>query len=179
MSERLIDRVQKAYNDNRAPETWGTPQVSPVFFDNLRSEGVRGAWKYLVERERTMGDLSAKPKIKAVANIAGSTLLVLGVRQMSSIGDKELHGAEYVPSAKQKVGDVLFSMTLGLLFFAQDGGSTHMGYLGKDPSEWNQRCRADLTGAEQANVESAFDSSQDGCQMDTIARIYPDKLEEV
>jgi len=179
MSERLVNSVQQAYNNHRAPELWGTLQVSPTFFNRLKGEGLLSAWKYLVEMEQVMGNPYANPELKALANLAGSTLLIMGVRQMSGLSDEELYHAKHVPSTKQKIGEALFNITLGLLFFAQGGGSYHMGYLGKNPSQWHQAYRANLTRAEQERVEREFDPKLDGCQMDTIARIFPDKLRRI
>jgi len=156
MLEKWIDRLQQAYNTHRAPEMWGTPQVSPGFFDLLRSKGPLAAWEYLADKERRMGDPSARPEIKAVANLVASTLLILGVRGMKDISI---------------VGKVAFNITLGLLVFAQ-GDVSHMGFVGEDSSPYE----ADLSEAEQREVERQFDPEVDGCQMDTIARIYPKEL---
>ena len=179
MLERWVDEIQKAYDKNRAPETWGTQQVSPFFFGLLRSEGFLAAWNYLVNKERTMGNPSAPPQIKAVANLTASLLLVLGVREMSGRSDEVPGNARKSSFRKIKElwGRALFNMTLGLLFFAQ-GGTTHMGYLGRDPSEWSEIYVADLTPDEQKIVEREFNPEIDGCQMDTIARIFPEKLKK-
>jgi len=124
MPERLINKVQQAYNTNRAPELWGTPTVSPDFFDRLRTKGLGNAWNYLIERERALGKSEASPVIKAIANLTGSLLLIFGVRNLSGLSEEELGEANYNPSLRVRIGEAAFSMTLGLLFFAQ--GSTKL-----------------------------------------------------
>ncbi len=173
--QQIVGKIEEAYNTHRAPELWGTREVSPWFFKRLRTEGFRGAWNYLVDQERTLGDLNARPEVKAMANLVGSTLLVLGAQGLSGVSEEELHEGEYEPSIRQRVGEAIFNITLGLLFFAQ-GEVSHMGYLGKDPSQWDQLYEAKLSKKEQQRVEREFDRHIDGCQMDTINRIYPGKL---
>ena len=174
MIERLINNVQQAYGIHRAPETWGTPEVSPYFFNKLRNKrlirGLLSGWNDLVDRERTLGDLDAKPEIKAFANLLASILLVLGVRKMSGISDEERNEAEYIPSIRTKAGEFAFSMTLGLLFFAQ-GSVTYIVGRGEDGETYS----AKLNSQQAAKVADAVPSVP-GCSIDAVAEVCPDKL---
>ncbi|MEM2111479.1 MAG: hypothetical protein QXX08_06340 [Candidatus Bathyarchaeia archaeon] len=80
---KLVNKVQQAYERNRAPEMQGTPKVSPPFFDLLREGGpIYGsiaAMTYLVEREKELGAPGVSPVVKAGANIIASAMLSIGL----------------------------------------------------------------------------------------------------
>lgn len=53
----------------------------------------------------------------------------------------------------------------------------YRGFLGKTPAEWtSRRFEATLTKSEKERAEKAFDPKTDGCIMDTIGRLYPEKV---
>ena len=118
--ERGVTSIQKAYEDGRAPEMYGTQKISPSFFDLLRSGGPVfgpiGAISYLYHIQKDVGVPKANPLLKSVANLAASASLALGSRDFKerSAGKSRL---------SQTAGEMVYGWTLGLLFFAQDGGS--------------------------------------------------------
>lgn len=76
---KIIDTLQARYEKYRSFYTWGTPQVSPFFFDRWRDKGLFQALGYLIEREKSLGNPHIHPVIKAGMNLTGCCLLVIGI----------------------------------------------------------------------------------------------------
>lgn len=53
---------------------------------------------------------------------------------------------------------------------------TYTGYLGPQ-IQWDQAYIASLTREEAMQVKANFDPQLDNCHMDTLARLFPEKLE--
>ncbi len=87
---------------------------TPGVFNCLKSGDYVGAWRFWVERQKTIGDPSLSPEIKTIRNMIGCILLISGVRDWSGVSDEELDEGEYVPSLRQKLGQAAFEFTLGL-----------------------------------------------------------------
>jgi hypothetical protein len=60
----MINALQRLYNRHRSPTTWGTPEVSPFFFDRWREKGLLQALGYLIEREKDLGRPHIPPVIE-------------------------------------------------------------------------------------------------------------------
>jgi hypothetical protein len=80
----IPDILQSLYERHRTPKTWGTPTISPFFFDRWRDKGLFQALGYLVERERELGNPHIHPTIKAGMNLGGCVMLVLGIETTQS-----------------------------------------------------------------------------------------------
>jgi hypothetical protein len=79
--------------------------------------------------QKDTGNPNLSPELKTAMNLTGSLLLTLGVRQMAGISELGRLANPYretlddqQPTLKQRVGEALFNVSMGLLFAAQDGG---------------------------------------------------------
>jgi len=156
---QIPDYLQEKYNAHRAPELWGTEEVSPFFFDTWRERGLWSAFLWLTIKEKEMGNPKLPPALKASINLAGSYALTLGVRpdNMDTAGNWQLFA---------------FGATLGMLMDAQET-VTSTGLAG-DPTDSNnnQTVTHTMSGKEYDRIAAQFDPKQDRCLADTIQRLH-------
>lgn len=77
MRKIVADHLQALYEQNRVPETWGSPSVSSQTFDTLRKDGFAAAARYLFRRLHEVGQPALSPAAKFLALIAGVGLVAL------------------------------------------------------------------------------------------------------
>lgn len=73
----VANRLQALYEQNRVPETWGSPSVSRETFDQLRTHGFVTTARYLFQRLREVGQPNLSPACKFFALISGVGLVAL------------------------------------------------------------------------------------------------------
>ena len=74
---RVANVLQHLYEQNRIPETWGTPTVSRYVFDTLRTEGFLAARRDLLQRLRRVGKSDLSPLAKCAALLFGVMMVVI------------------------------------------------------------------------------------------------------
>lgn len=77
MRKIVADHLQSFYEQNRVPETWGSPSVSSQIFDTLRKDGFAAAARYLFRRLHEVGQPTLSPAAKFLALIGGVGLVAL------------------------------------------------------------------------------------------------------
>lgn len=157
---KIPDKLQEMYGENRAPELWGTEELSPFFFDMWRESGLMSAFLWLVERQKEIGNPNIPPTVKASMNLAGSYVLALGVRP-------ENMDAGYLQL-------LAFGSTLGLLFMAQGETVTSTSFAGDPNDEENplQTVTHTMSGEEYAKIAAQYDSRKHRCIGDTIHDLH-------
>ena len=127
LNEQLVRQLQPRYEEHRAFELEGTPALSRDFLTVLKNKGVVSGWRFLVEKQKNIGRPNFPPQLKAVMNLIGSFTLSMGVREKAGISElgmttnpyRENYGERL--SLKQQFFEILFMLTMGMLFTAQDG----------------------------------------------------------
>ncbi len=126
-TELIASKLQPKYEKHRAFELEGTPALSRDFFSILENRGVTSAWNFLAAKQKLIGKPNFPPQFKAIMNLTGSFILSMGVREKAGISElgmttnpyRENYGERL--SLKQQFFEILFMLTMGMLFTAQDG----------------------------------------------------------
>ncbi|MBV8821850.1 MAG: hypothetical protein JOZ71_01530 [Ktedonobacteraceae bacterium] len=117
--------AQRIYENNRVPETWGSPSVSRLTFERLRREGFWVAGRYLLQRLQETGrsDLSTVEKLTALmAGVIIVTLANTFLRQEQR-PKITVRAARTFSSRAPKFPVALYTLGATLLVAASGGGS--------------------------------------------------------
>jgi len=179
MIEKIINFIENQYDKNRPWETSETPQVSSPFFKTLKKEGPTGAWNFLVEKEKDMGNPNIPPQLKALMNLLGSALLILGGKRMAKARQKTIEiKVESCFNLRKltKYGDyflrIIGNITLCLLFSSQGGGYVVEGFV----NENGEKLYALLTPYEYKRVQD-FARYTNISPKKALKYLYPHKIQ--
>ncbi|MBV9019925.1 MAG: hypothetical protein JOZ71_04360 [Ktedonobacteraceae bacterium] len=130
----VANTLQRVYEHNRVPETWGTASVSRPTFDTLRREGFWATARYVTQRLQTTGWPWLSSNEKLTALLAGVTLVTLANTLLKREQRPEMMVRQirrFSPHAP-KFPVALYTLGATLLVAASGGGSGGGGGGGGD-----------------------------------------------
>lgn len=120
----VINRLQDAYTQNKAPELNGTPPHSPEFFDTWYTKGIVPAFHGLVNYVEVNGinsDNTIQAKWDAFRSIVGCTILATGLGQYAQKIKDDATNPELNLGKKSTM--LVYDTVVGWLMAAQAGGN--------------------------------------------------------
>lgn len=166
----LVERIQSSYEDNRAPETWGSPSGSTEFFYNWSNNGLTYALRKFVRDHEDLGPQDFHPAVKAGMALVGATILATGVG--SAVNRDTKHTKALIP---------VYSGAIALLVTSGWGGSVEV-YGSVEPGVPLSEAKDDMimsgtfTNAEARKVHKKYGNR---CAAEAFNEEFPGRMSPV